>query len=270
MSKVIKDFFVSYNKVDKQWAKWVAGTLEKNGFTTLIQAWDFKPGNNFILKMQEAISNTKKTIIILSSSYLNSEYCQAEWAAAYNYDPTGDKRILIPIRVEDIKPTGLLSDVIYIDLFQCEEKEATRKLLNGVGNSENPRKKPEFPMRKGVELKDDNSVQIHNFEFVFELDENRILKDYSIKTKNNLMQWYYDGGEDEYTISIKDNKVLDLNKELTGIYEKIKMEQDLTPEEENKYGLNIRLIKRFEFENKLKRKAISFFSWTKQCKDIYK
>lgn len=259
MSKDIKDFFISYNKADKEWAKWVAGTLEENGFTTVIQSWDFKPGNNFILKMQEAIINTKKTIIILSSSYLSSEYCQAEWAAAYNYSPTGEKRVLIPIRVEDIKPTGLLSDVIYIDLFQSKEKEAIRKLLNGVGNSENPRKKPNFPSYESNELNNSNCVQMHNFEFDFELDENRILKEYSTKTKNNLMQWYYDGEENEFTIIIKDNKMLDLNKELLGIYEKIKMEQALTLEEENKYEVNIRLIKMFEFENTIKKKAISFF-----------
>lgn len=259
MSKDIKDFFISYNKADKQWAKWVAGTLEENGFTTLIQAWDFKPGNNFILKMQEAISNTKKTIIILSSSYLSSEYCQAEWAAAYNISPTGEKRVLIPIRVEDIEPTGLLSDVIYIDLFQSKEKEAIRKLLNGVGNSENPRTKPNFPLYKSTELNDGNCVQIHNFEFDFELDENRILKDYSTKTKNNLMQWYCDGEENEFTITIKDSKVSDLNEELEGIREKIKMEQVLTPEEENKYEENIRLVKMLEFENTIKKKAISFF-----------
>lgn len=28
-----RDFFVSYNKVDKNWAKWIAGTLEENGYS---------------------------------------------------------------------------------------------------------------------------------------------------------------------------------------------------------------------------------------------
>ena len=37
-----KDFFISYNKADKEWAKWIAGTLEENVYTTIIQAWDFR------------------------------------------------------------------------------------------------------------------------------------------------------------------------------------------------------------------------------------
>ena len=75
-SKKMKDFFISYNKTDKEWAKWIAGTLEEYGYETVIQEWDFEPGNNFILKMQEAILNSKKTILVLSHSYLNSKYCK--------------------------------------------------------------------------------------------------------------------------------------------------------------------------------------------------
>lgn len=63
MNKDIKDFFVSYNKTDKEWAKWIAGTLEENNYTTYIQAWDFKPGNNFILQMQDAIKNVKGLLL---------------------------------------------------------------------------------------------------------------------------------------------------------------------------------------------------------------
>lgn len=36
-----RDFFISYNKDDNNWAKWVAGTLEENGYTTYIQACVF-------------------------------------------------------------------------------------------------------------------------------------------------------------------------------------------------------------------------------------
>lgn len=33
-----RDFFVSYNKENKNWAKWVAGTLEEQGFSVFLQA----------------------------------------------------------------------------------------------------------------------------------------------------------------------------------------------------------------------------------------
>ena len=48
------DFFISYNKADREWAEWIAWQLEKDGFSTVLQAWDFRPGCNFVLEMQKA------------------------------------------------------------------------------------------------------------------------------------------------------------------------------------------------------------------------
>ncbi|MDX2213331.1 MAG: toll/interleukin-1 receptor domain-containing protein [Oculatellaceae cyanobacterium bins.114] len=53
-----KDFFVSYNRHDKTWAEWVAWILEEAGYTVVIQAWDFRPGGNFVLDMQRAASSS--------------------------------------------------------------------------------------------------------------------------------------------------------------------------------------------------------------------
>ena len=51
----MKDFFISYNRNDKQWAEWVAWILEDEGYSVVIQAWDFRPGGNFVLDMHRAV-----------------------------------------------------------------------------------------------------------------------------------------------------------------------------------------------------------------------
>ncbi|MCD4845339.1 MAG: toll/interleukin-1 receptor domain-containing protein [Methanosarcinales archaeon] len=81
------DFFISYNNADKTWAEWIAWELENKKYTTILQAWDFRPGSNFVLKMQQAATETNRTIAVLSQDYLNAEYTQPEWAAAFNQDP---------------------------------------------------------------------------------------------------------------------------------------------------------------------------------------
>src|SRR5829696_4725671 len=43
------DFFISYTGADQAWAEWIAEQLEAAGYTTLLQAWDFRPGENFVL-----------------------------------------------------------------------------------------------------------------------------------------------------------------------------------------------------------------------------
>ena len=70
------DFFISYNGADKVWAEWIAWQLEEAGFSTILQAWDFRPGANFVLKMQEASKEAEKIIAVLSPNYLNAVYTQ--------------------------------------------------------------------------------------------------------------------------------------------------------------------------------------------------
>ena len=64
----MKDFFISYTSSDEKYAKWIAELLERNGYTTIIQAWDFRPGDNFVSKINEALTSCKKMIIVLSEN----------------------------------------------------------------------------------------------------------------------------------------------------------------------------------------------------------
>jgi internalin A len=89
---VMKDFFVSYTKADQSWAEWIAWKLEEAGFSTVIQAWDFKPGANFVLEMQNAATIANRTIAVLSQKYLESSFTASEWAAAFAQDPQGKKQ----------------------------------------------------------------------------------------------------------------------------------------------------------------------------------
>src|SRR4051812_5800445 len=125
-------FFVSYAKADQPWAEWIAHALEAHGFPCLIQAWDFRPGSNFVIEMQEAARKAERTIIVLSPAYLRATFTTPEWAAAFANDPQGLQRKLVPVRVEDCKPEGLLKSIVYIDLVGLDEAAARAALLRGV------------------------------------------------------------------------------------------------------------------------------------------
>jgi tetratricopeptide (TPR) repeat protein len=139
-----KDFFISYNKADKAWAVWIAWELENVGFTCVLQAWDFRPGGNFVLEMDKAAKLASRTIAVLSPDYLTSQFTQPEWAAAFAKDPTGAKGILVPVRVRKCEPEGLLGPIIYIDLVGLDEVSARETLIAGVKKR---RAKPSLPPR---------------------------------------------------------------------------------------------------------------------------
>lgn len=86
--QVTKNFFISYTKSDRQWAEWIAWQLEEESYSTLLQAWDFRPGSNFVLDMQKTVE-AERTIAVLSMDYLGALYTQPEWAAVFAKDPTG-------------------------------------------------------------------------------------------------------------------------------------------------------------------------------------
>ena len=138
------DFFISFSSYDKIWGidTW---TLDQEGYSIIYQPWNFKPGTNFIIAMDNAVSS-KKTIAILSNNYLQSKYAKSEWAAVFAQDPIGINRKLVPIRIEECSLTGtLLAQIVYIDLLGVFDQElARKKLIEGLKDIK-PSEKPEYP-----------------------------------------------------------------------------------------------------------------------------
>lgn len=160
MIKGKKDFFISYNDHDKQWAEWVGWQLEEAGYQVMIQAWDWGPGSNFILEMQGAAECCERTILILSPEFLAALYTQPEWAQAFAKDPTGEKRLLIPIRIAQCELKGFFKPLVYIDFLESQplDKHERRqylieKLLEGVKISRRkPASEPPLPDLSPVPL----------------------------------------------------------------------------------------------------------------------
>jgi len=142
----MKDFFVSYNHVDRAWAEWIAWQLEASGFKTIIQAWDFRPGSNFVLEMDRAAQEARRMLAVLSPAYLTSAFTAPEWAVYLAKDPGGAKRLLLPVRVSECSVQGMLGPIVHIDLVGLEAEAAREALLGGIrGGRAKPPSAPGFP-----------------------------------------------------------------------------------------------------------------------------
>ena len=144
MSSKPPEVFVSYNHNDRRWAEWIAWVLEEAEYQVVIQAWDFRPGGNFVLDMHAA-TGARHTVAVLSASYLAAEYTHPEWAAAFAGDPRGLKRSLIPIRVGECQPEGLLRPVTWVDLVGLAEPEAKARVVTAFADRAKPTTAPSFP-----------------------------------------------------------------------------------------------------------------------------
>lgn len=141
------DFFISYTQSDRHWAEWIGWRLTEVGYSVFLQDWDIVPGNDWVHEMHRMSRDASQILAVVSPSYLQeSEFGEAEWRAAFMDDPTGEQRRLIPVRIAECHPRGLLGTRVYIDLVGRSEEEATDMLLRGVLNQGlRPNRAPTFP-----------------------------------------------------------------------------------------------------------------------------
>jgi len=144
------DFFISYTGVDEKCAEWIASCLEDANYRVIFQKWDFRPGHNFVLLMHAALSVARQVIAVLSPAYEEALFTKPEWAASFVIDPIGKHRKLIPVRIVEFDPVGILAPIIYVDLVKYLEKKdeagARQTLLQGVSDGRaKPVSDPPFP-----------------------------------------------------------------------------------------------------------------------------
>src|SRR6266545_6753292 len=108
------DFFISYTGGDRAWAEWIAWQLEASDYSTVLQAWDFRPGENFVVQMRRALDTAERTLAVVSAAYLESVYGSDEWTAAFTHDRPETSSLLV-VRVEEVALPRLLRPWIYID-----------------------------------------------------------------------------------------------------------------------------------------------------------
>lgn len=151
------DFFVSYAEPDRDWAVWIAWQLQEEGYQIVLQDWDFSPGSNFVVNMQSALTQAERVVAVLSAKYIDRRFPKAEWAAAFANDPTGEARKLLPVRIEDFRPTGIFSSIVYVDLVGRQEEQARDILLSGIKRAINgrtpPLRPPQFPGTVAPDIK---------------------------------------------------------------------------------------------------------------------
>ncbi|MDR0824157.1 MAG: toll/interleukin-1 receptor domain-containing protein, partial [Prevotella sp.] len=145
-----KDFFISYTHDDEQWAKWIAETLNDADYSTIIQAWDLKPGTDFVAQIQKALYFVDRFIPVVSKTYLSQTgWAQREWTSIFANAHSSEKNLFIPVCVEQLNAGidnwGLFSTISTISLFNKSEEELNKELLNGISTNGRSKNTPAIP-----------------------------------------------------------------------------------------------------------------------------
>ncbi|MCK9921051.1 TIR domain-containing protein [Frankia sp. AgPm24] len=143
MTGTAPSFFISYSPHDVRWATWIAWQLEDAGYQTVVQAWDFVPGTNFMEFMDRGVTEAHIVLAVLSRNYLTSRWGKLEWQTAMRGDPSDPRSRLMTVRTDDTPLDGFLAVVTFVNLVEIRDPdEARRSLLTGVRESVAGRAKP--------------------------------------------------------------------------------------------------------------------------------
>ncbi|XP_013383989.1 toll-like receptor 13 [Lingula anatina] len=103
------DAFVSYNSYDRHWViQRLLPKLEHDaGFKLCLHDRDFIVGHDILDNIVDALEVSRKTILVLSNNFAQSQWCQLEMTMAHHKLFDENKDILVLILLEDIKPENL-------------------------------------------------------------------------------------------------------------------------------------------------------------------
>ncbi|MFC0527885.1 FxSxx-COOH system tetratricopeptide repeat protein [Phytohabitans kaempferiae] len=140
------DVFVSYAGPDRPWAEWVASQVEAAGRTVELDVWDWAPGSNAVLKMNDALTAGQVVALYSKAYFERDRFTGDEWTAVLAQRPDAEgRRRLVPLRLEDVKPPPVLAPLVYVDLFGLDEAHARDAVLSAVLGPRRPTGPVPFP-----------------------------------------------------------------------------------------------------------------------------
>ncbi|OPG01981.1 hypothetical protein B1R27_34605 [Streptomyces sp. GKU 895] len=138
-------WFISHAGADRAWAEWIAWQLQAAGHQVELDCWDWRAGDNFVLKMNAALERGR-FLAVFSPAYFEPErFTTEEWTAM-----VAMRQKITPVRVADVDAPPILTALISRDLFGLEQAEARRVLLEAVAGPSRPDAEPPFPGSGGV------------------------------------------------------------------------------------------------------------------------
>ena len=99
---------------------------EKHNIKCCIHYRDFLPGVPFVENMAESVYNSRKTIAVVSKSFLSSNYCNEELRIALHRLVERRDNSVIVLKLDDVEDSKLpieLRSRSYIDFTKATDKK---------------------------------------------------------------------------------------------------------------------------------------------------
>lgn len=125
------DVFVSYKHDDIEWVQeQLLPRLQRADLKVCLDDEEFLAGGAAIVSMQEAVVQSRRTLLVLTPRYMQSHWTRFEMLASRTLDPDAMQRRTIPLLVEKVENLPLLLTMLtYVDLTRPDRQEKAWDLL---------------------------------------------------------------------------------------------------------------------------------------------
>ncbi len=111
------DAFISYSHHDQAWvANVLLPRLEGAGLRICLDTRDFEVGAPALTNMENAVQQSRKTLLVLTPDWVASEWTNFESLLLQTADPIGRGRRILPLLVRDCTLPDRLRIFTYLDL----------------------------------------------------------------------------------------------------------------------------------------------------------
>ena len=95
------DIFISYSHKDEEWVvNTLMPALENAGLGVCIDYRDFDAGKPSIVNMEDAVDESRHTVLVLTPNWTGSEWTDFEAVLTQTDDPVGRRQKMIPFMLE--------------------------------------------------------------------------------------------------------------------------------------------------------------------------
>lgn len=130
-ARIIYDAFLSYRHVepDRAYAEELVRLLEAQGLRAAIDVRDFAPNAHFLAEMERCIKESRFTLCVITSRYVDSDHTNEEAVIAKTLDLAQRTRRVVPLVYERVTLPVWLHGLSGIDFTEAARVDPRERLL---------------------------------------------------------------------------------------------------------------------------------------------
>ena len=128
------DVFISYSHTDARWVRdWLVARLKQANVTVCIDEESFDIGVPALINMRNAVAASRRTLIVLTPAWVESEWTLFESVLSQHKDPIGLRQLTLPLLLIQCEPPENFDMLTRADFTGRKNEDAEfAKLLDAI------------------------------------------------------------------------------------------------------------------------------------------